>query len=98
MGRNCMTNQRRPDGSLRHLITLEGLSRAEIGSLLDPSEGYVRAPRERAPSNRALAGMTIGNLFTEPSTPTRVSFELARRRLGADGINLAGPLSSRVQG
>jgi aspartate carbamoyltransferase catalytic subunit len=93
-----MTNQRRPDGSLRHLITLEGLSRAEIGALLDRSEGYVRAPGERAPSNRALAGMSIGNLFTEPSTRTRVSFELAGRRLGAEVINLEVQLSSRVKG
>src|SRR5258705_5597895 len=98
MGRNCMTNQRRPNGSFRHLITLEGLSRAEIGSLLDCSEGYVRAAGERAPSNRALAGLTIGNLFTEPSTRTRVSFELAGRRLGAEVINLEVQLSSRVKG
>ncbi len=93
-----MTDQRRPDGSLRHLITLEGISRTEIDSLLDRSQGYVRALGERAPSNRALAGMTIGNLFTEPSTRTRVSFELAGRRLGAEVINLEVQLSSRVKG
>src|SRR5258705_5696508 len=98
MGRNCMTNQRRPDGSLRHLITLEGLSRAEIGSFLDRSEGYVRAAGERAPSNRALAGLAIGNLCTEPWTGARVSFELAGRRLGAEVINLEVQLSSRVKG
>jgi aspartate carbamoyltransferase catalytic subunit len=93
-----MTDQRRPDGSLRHLITLEGLSRTEIDSLLDRSQGYARALGERPPSNRALAGMTIGNLFTEPSTRTRVSFELAGRRLGAEVINLEVQLSSRVKG
>jgi aspartate carbamoyltransferase catalytic subunit len=93
-----MTDQRRPDGSLRHLLTLEGISRAEIDSLLDRSQGYVRALGARAPSNRALAGMTIGNLFTEPSTRTRVSFELAGRRLGAEVVNLEVQLSSRVKG
>jgi aspartate carbamoyltransferase catalytic subunit len=93
-----MTNQRRNDGSLRHLITLDGLTRAEIESLLDDSQRYVRALGERAPSNRALDGMTIGNLFTEPSTRTRVSFELAARRLGAEVINLEVQLSSRVKG
>ena len=93
-----MTNQRRNDGSLQHLITLDGLTRAELESLLDRSQHYVRALGERAPSNRALDGVTIGNLFTEPSTRTRVSFELAARRLGADVVNLEVQLSSRVKG
>jgi aspartate carbamoyltransferase catalytic subunit len=93
-----MTNQRRADGSLRHLITLDGLGRTEIGLLLDRSQGYVRALGARPPANRALAGMTIGNLFTEPSTRTRVSFELAGRRLGAEVINLEVQLSSRAKG
>jgi aspartate carbamoyltransferase catalytic subunit len=93
-----MTNQRRNDGSLQHLITLDGLSRAEIESLLEHSQRYVRALGERAPSNRALDGLTIGNLFTEPSTRTRVSFELAGRRLGAAVLNIEVQLSSRVKG
>jgi len=93
-----MINQRRNDGSLQHLITLEGLTRAEIEALLDHSQRYVRALGERAPSNRALAGLTIGNLFTEPSTRTRVSFELAGRRLGAEVINIEVQLSSRAKG
>ena len=93
-----MTNQRRDDGSLQHLITLDGLARTEIESLLDHSQRYVRALGERAPSNRALDGLTIGNLFTEPSTRTRVSFELAGRRLGAAVINIEVQLSSRAKG
>ena len=93
-----MLNQRRSDGSLQHLITLEGLGRAEIEALLEHAQRYVRALGERAPSNRALAGLTIGNLFTEPSTRTRVSFELAGRRLGAEVLNLEVQLSSRAKG
>ena len=93
-----MTNQRRTDDSLRHLISLEGLTRAEITALLAHSQRYARALGERPPSNRALAGVTIGNLFTEPSTRTRVSFELAGRRLGAEVINLEVQLSSRAKG
>ena len=93
-----MTNQRRNDGTLQHLITLDGLARAEIESLLDHSQRYVRALGERAPTSRALDGMTIGNLFTEPSTRTRVSFELAGRRLGAAMVNVEVQLSSRVKG
>jgi aspartate carbamoyltransferase catalytic subunit len=93
-----MMEQRRSDGSLRHLITLEGLSRAEIESLLERSQRYVCVPGATPPSNRALTGKTIGNLFTEPSTRTRVSFELAGRRLGAEVINLEVQLSSRAKG
>ena len=90
--------QRRSDGSLRHLITLEGLRRTEIEALLVHSQRYVCALGATPPSNRALAGKTIGNLFTEPSTRTRVSFELAGRRLGAEVLNLEVQLSSRAKG
>ena len=48
--------------------------------------------------NRSLAGITVANMFTEPSTRTRVSFELAAKRLGADVVNLEVQLSSRVKG
>jgi aspartate carbamoyltransferase catalytic subunit len=93
-----MTDQRRPDGSLRHLITLEGMRRDEIETLLERSAYFARAVGERAPNERILQGITIANLFTEPSTRTRVSFELAGKRLGADVINLELQLSSRVKG
>ena len=93
-----MDTQRRADGSLRHLITLEGVKRAEITALLDAAQRYVRRLGETPPSNAALAGITIANLFTEPSTRTRVSFELAGRRLGAEVVDLAVQLSSRVKG
>jgi aspartate carbamoyltransferase catalytic subunit len=93
-----MTDQRRADGSLRHLITLEGLKRSELEALLQRSQRYVCEPGAQPHSNHKLAGITIGNLFTEPSTRTRVSFELAGRRLGADVINLEVQLSSRAKG
>jgi aspartate carbamoyltransferase catalytic subunit len=93
-----MTRQTRADGSLRHLLTLEGLSRTELGALLDRAQEYVRAPGLRPPSSRLLAGVTVANLFTEPSTRTRVSFELAAKRLGADVVNLEVQLSSRAKG
>jgi aspartate carbamoyltransferase catalytic subunit len=93
-----MVDQRRPDGSLRHLITLEGIHRDEIEMLLERSAHFARTVGERAPNATTLQGVTIANLFTEPSTRTRVSFELAGRRLGADVINLEVQLSSRVKG
>ena len=48
--------------------------------------------------SEALKGATVANLFTEPSTRTRVSFELAAKRLGAQVVNLEVQLSSRVKG
>src|SRR5499427_8539840 len=93
-----MTEQLRPDGSLRHLLTLETLTRAQIEHLLERSQAFVRPLGERPPRSDLLAGMTVANLFTEPSTRTRVSFELAARRLGATAVNLEVQLSSRVKG
>ena len=93
-----MTGQTRADGSLRHLLTLEGLPRTALERLLDRAQEFVRAPGARPPSNRLLAGVTVANLFTEPSTRTRVSFELAAKRLGADVVNLELQLSSRAKG
>ncbi len=90
--------QRDPDGRLRHLITLDGLSRDEIVSLLDLAQFYVRAPGDLSARDQTLAGHTVANLFFEPSTRTRVSFELAAQRLGADVVNLDMQSSSRVKG
>jgi aspartate carbamoyltransferase catalytic subunit len=93
-----MSSQRRPDGSLRHLLTLEGLGRSEIEALLERAQFHVRSRGEPAPRSQALAGVTVANMFTEPSTRTRVSFELAAKRLGAEVVNLEVQLSSRVKG
>jgi aspartate carbamoyltransferase catalytic subunit len=93
-----MTEQLRADGSLRHLLTLETLPRTLLERLLERSQSLVRPPGARPPTSQALAGATVANLFTEPSTRTRVSFELAARRLGAQVVNLEVQLSSRVKG
>ena len=93
-----MSEQLRPDGSLRHLLTLETLTRAQIEHLLERSQSFVRPLGEPPPRSTALSGMTVANLFTEPSTRTRVSFELAAWRLGATAVNLEVQLSSRVKG
>lgn len=90
--------QRDAEGRLRHLITLEGLSADEIVALLDLAQFYVRAPSDLAARDRSLSGHTVANLFFEPSTRTRVSFELAAQRLGADVVNLDMQSSSRVKG
>jgi aspartate carbamoyltransferase catalytic subunit len=92
------TGQHRADGSLRHLLTLDGLPRADIERLLERAQSFVRPLGEKPPISTALTGVTVANLFTEPSTRTRVSFELAAKRLGADVVNLEVQLSSRVKG
>ena len=92
------TVQRTADGRLRHLITLDGLTAAEITALLDLAQFYVRKPGELPARDQSLAGHTVANLFFEPSTRTRVSFELAARRLGAEVVNLDMQSSSRAKG
>ncbi len=92
-------NQFRSDGSLRHLLTLEGVPTAHDRRPARHAQGFVRKLGKQRPAfSQALHGVTVANLFTEPSTRTRVSFELAAKRLGADVVNLELQLSSRVKG
>ncbi len=58
----------------------------------------MRPPGARPATGTSLAGITVANLFTEPSTRTRISFELAAKRLGAEVVNLEVQLSSRAKG
>jgi aspartate carbamoyltransferase catalytic subunit len=81
-------------GSLQHLVTLDGLPRGLVESLLASAETCSRTPGRSA----SLAGLTVANLFGEPSTRTRASFELAALRQGADVVNLDITLSSRAKG
>ena len=81
-----------------HLLGIEGLSRAEISSLLDKSEEYVEQNRKADKKVDLLRGRTIINLFFENSTRTRTSFELAGKRLSADVINMSMGNSSIKKG
>ena len=90
--------QLRKDGSLRHLLSLESLPKAMIESLLDRAQSFVHVAGKPLDTGAPLQGVTVANLFTEPSTRTRVSFELAAKRLGAEVVNLEVQLSSRVKG
>ncbi len=85
-------------GRLRHLITLDGLERGLLEELLARAESYQCRTGQLAPRGVELDGWTVANLFAEPSTRTRASFELAAVRLGADTINLDVMLSSRAKG
>jgi aspartate carbamoyltransferase catalytic subunit len=85
-------------GNLRHLLSLKGLDARLLTELMDEAEGYLTAPGALPVRSQSLAGRTIGNLFFEPSTRTRASFDLAGRRLGADVLNLDVNTSSRKKG
>ena len=87
-----------PEGRLRHLLTLRGLTREQLTGLLDRSELFLSPDGENVVRTRALAGRTVANLFFEPSTRTRASFDLAAKRLGADILNLDVNTSSRKKG
>jgi len=93
-----MASQFDARGRLRHLVTLKDLPREQLVALLDLAEGFLAAPGELPARNDRLAGRTVANLFFEPSTRTRASFELAARRLGADVLSLDVSMSSRAKG
>jgi aspartate carbamoyltransferase catalytic subunit len=76
------------DGSLRHLLNLKGLDRSLLVDILDDAERYLTPTGGLPARSDALAGRTVANLFFEPSTRTRASFDLAGKRLGADVLNL----------
>ncbi len=86
------------DGSLRHLLTLRGLQKATLVELLDSAESYLSLEGTLPSRSTVLEGRTVANLFYEPSTRTRASFDLAGKRLGADVLNLDVNTSSRKKG
>ena len=86
------------NGNLRHLLTLQDLDKALLLDILDDAEQYLTEPGSLPAHSQALAGRTVANLFFEPSTRTRASFDLAGKRLGADVLNLDVNTSSRKKG
>ena len=82
----------------KHLLDIESLSPEEIVTVLDTARAF-KAVGERAIKKvPALRGKTVINLFIEPSTRTRISFELAAQRLTADVINFSAEASSLKKG
>ncbi|MGA0920169.1 MAG: aspartate carbamoyltransferase catalytic subunit [Gemmatimonadaceae bacterium] len=82
----------------KDLLGLAGLSREQVTAILDVAEP-LRAISERAIKKvPTLRGMTVVNLFFEPSTRTRISFEFAEKRMSADTVNVATAASSVSKG
>jgi aspartate carbamoyltransferase catalytic subunit len=78
----------------KHLLGLEELSREEILFLLETAQGFKEVSTRSVKKVPALRGRVVVNLFFEPSTRTRMSFELAALRLSADVLNFSGAASS----
>ena len=81
-----------------HLLGIEGLKEAEITGILNLADEYVEQNRRTNKKKDVLEGLTQINLFFENSTRTRMSFELAGKRLGADVINMSTSTSSIKKG
>jgi aspartate carbamoyltransferase catalytic subunit len=82
----------------KHLLGIEPLSTEDILTILDAAESFLEISSREVKKVPILRGKTIINLFFEPSTRTRSSFELAAKRLSADVINFNKQVSSVVKG
>ncbi len=82
----------------RHLLGLEHLDKSEIELILQTAKPFKEIFTRSVKKVPALRGRTVVNLFFEPSTRTRTSFELAAKRLSADVVNIAIAQSSVVKG
>lgn len=82
----------------RHLLAIEGLSKEELMHYLQNARSFIEVSNRELKKVPALRGKTIINLFMEPSTRTRASFEIAGKRLSADTINIGGSDSSTKKG
>jgi aspartate carbamoyltransferase catalytic subunit len=82
-------------GQLHHLLTLEGLPAEILWQILDTAKTFVGTKVKKVP---LLRGKSVFNVFFEPSTRTRTTFEIAAKRLSADVINLNVSVSSQSKG
>ncbi len=82
----------------KDLVGLETLEASQIRTILDTAEPFKEISERQIKKVPVLRGQTIVNLFFEPSTRTRVSFEFAEKRLSADTVNIASTGSSVSKG
>ena len=82
----------------KHLLSIDQLSREDIMTVLEHAAMFEEVNARPIPKLPTLRGKTVCNLFLEPSTRTRGSFELAEKRLSCDSLNAGGSSSSTVKG
>jgi len=83
---------------VKHLLYLKELNQSTISKLLAKAETFLSSKNFPPQEDKNLQGITLANLFLEPSTRTRSSFQIAAKRLGADVLNIDDQHSSRVKG
>jgi aspartate carbamoyltransferase catalytic subunit len=83
---------------IKDLISIKDLDRNDLRLILDTAESFKEVGTRDIKKVPALRGKTVVNLFFEPSTRTRTSFELAAKRLSADLVNISAPTSSAAKG
>jgi aspartate carbamoyltransferase catalytic subunit len=84
--------------SSRHIISMDDLTADDIFAVLDTAESFAEISERRIKKLPTLRGRTVINLFLEPSTRTRTSFEIAAKRLSADAVNFSASSSATVKG
>jgi aspartate carbamoyltransferase catalytic subunit len=82
----------------KHILDIESLSRDEISMILETASGLKGISERSIKKVPTLRGKTIVLFFVEPSTRTRVSFDIAAKRLSADSISISASTSSLVKG
>ncbi len=84
--------------ALKNILGTRGLGREDISTILNTANAFKEISTRPIKKVPTLRGRTVINLFFEPSTRTRTSFEIAGKRLSADVINITGSTSSAVKG
>jgi aspartate carbamoyltransferase catalytic subunit len=95
---NPRNPQLNKNGELHHLLSLEGLPVDILRQILDTASSFVGVTQREVKKVPLLRGKAVFNIFFEPSTRTRTTFEIAAKRLSADVINLAINVSSQSKG
>ena len=84
--------------TLKNILGTRDLAREDISTILDTANAFKEISTRPIKKVPTLRGRTVINLFFEPSTRTRTSFEIAGKRLSADVINITGSSSSTIKG
>ncbi len=85
-------------GNLQHFLTIDGLSRQHLLDIMDTAELFIKRQKNKLKKRKDLKNKTVVNLFFEPSTRTRTTFEIAAKHLGANVINLNVQRMSTTKG
>lgn len=90
--------QRSSDGTLHHLLAIRDLDKKNILDILETAQQFFHPNTNKLIKNNSLKAFTVANIFFEPSTRTRSTFELAAKRLGANVLNLSISESATSKG